>query len=65
MTEDDLIKIKKAFEQIPKPTEQLVGQQINKDLFEIVLSRIIRVIRYNFLNDFGKDQINQMNSVSA
>jgi hypothetical protein len=65
VTEDDLIKIKKAFEQIPKPTEQLVGQQINKDLFEIVLSRIIRVIRYNFLNDFGKDQINQMNSVSA
>ena len=65
MTEDDLTKIKKAFEQIPKPTEQLVGQQINKDLFEIVLSRIIRVIRYNFLNDFGKDQINQMNSVMA
>jgi hypothetical protein len=65
VTEDDLIKIKKAFEQIPKPTEQLVGQQINKDLFEIVLSRIIRVIRYNFLNDFGKDQINQMNSVMA
>jgi hypothetical protein len=65
VTEDDLTKIKKAFEQIPKPTEQLVGQQINKDLFEIVLSRIIRVIRYNFLNDFGKDQINQMNSVMA
>lgn len=30
-----------------------------------MLSRIIRVIRYNFLNDFGKDQISQMNSVLA
>lgn len=48
VTEDDLTKIKKAFEQMPKPSEQQVGLQINKDLFEIVLSRIIRVIHYNF-----------------
>lgn len=66
MTEDDLVQINEGYAKMiatPSKADSLSQQellsaqaaQIDPELFVKVLSRIVRVIKYNFLKDLNRE----------